>query len=43
MNLQHKVISIRKRLSNYAREHQFVYQNVETAFLMREISCAYYR
>ena len=37
MNLQHKAISIRKRLSNHAREHQFVYQSVETAFLLERL------
>ena len=37
MNLQSKAISIRKRLSNYARENNFVYQNVETSFLLERL------
>ena len=37
MNLQSKAVSIRKRLSNYARENNFVYQNVETAFLLERL------
>ena len=37
MKLQNKAISIRKRLSNYAREHQLVYQNVETSFLLERL------
>ena len=37
MNLQREAISIRKRLSNYVRKHQLVYQNVETAFLLERL------
>ena len=37
MNLQKEATSIRKQLSNYARERQLVYQNVETAFLLERL------
>ena len=37
MNIQSKATSIRKRLSNYAREHQLGYQHVETAFLLERL------